>query len=497
MKTIAATAMNPQSSRGHTIIKLHMEKRNTDASCTVSDCWVVDLAGRENEKTTQVRGEQFVELSFINKSLMWLAVCIKTLTEEKKSKKQNLSQFRNSKLTLLLANALTGNSKTSVITTASPTMGNYDETLATLKFATSVKCIELKATAATKVDKDQLLSTLQDEVKKLKEQASAAGPSSDEFEELKKRAEIAEQIAREQAANWADLRSQSEEAQKLRQETAKKMNIMRWNMSTTAIKSLLKSPGRASAPLPHLVRESDDPEKEGKPVTFHIAQNDREYVIGHADGCDFKPTGLTEKCPRLCYVWRKGDELWLRVEKVEKRSERVGMSGCSALVLAKFMGVSDPTQVVRNHTQQRTELNEPKAWASTAGVWFAVCELRVWRVSRVWRWRTSAMVCWPILSARGLRRASTVQCAMFCLWCLVFQVRRPTMKDSQTDQSWMHGVSIHTPAALHSLTNFALSCADPFKKRTFPTERAACVRIPPRCVGQLLAPRQPQLVRPV
>jgi len=361
MKTIAATAMNPQSSRGHTIIKLHMEKRNTDASCTVSDCWVVDLAGRENEKTTQVSGEQFVELSFINKSLMWLAVCIKTLTEEKKSKKQNLSQFRNSKLTLLLANALTGNSKTSVITTASPTMGNYDETLATLKFATSVKCIELKATAATKVDKDQLLSTLQDEVKKLKEQASAAGPSSDEFEELKKRAEIAEQIAREQAANWADLRSQSEEAQKLRQETAKKMNIMRWNMSTTAIKSLLKSPGRASAPLPHLVRESDDPEKEGKPVTFHIAQNDREYVIGHADGCDFKPTGLTEKCPRLCYVWRKGDELWLRVEKVEKRSERVGMSGCSALVLAKFMGVSDPTQVVRNHTQQRTELNEPKA----------------------------------------------------------------------------------------------------------------------------------------
>ena len=53
MKTIAATAMNPQSSRGCTIIKFHMEKKIADASCTVSDCWVVDLAGRENEKTTQ------------------------------------------------------------------------------------------------------------------------------------------------------------------------------------------------------------------------------------------------------------------------------------------------------------------------------------------------------------------------------------------------------------------------------------------------------------
>uniref|UniRef100_A0A7S1AGJ9 Kinesin motor domain-containing protein n=1 Tax=Noctiluca scintillans TaxID=2966 RepID=A0A7S1AGJ9_NOCSC len=382
MKTIAATAMNPQSSRGHTIIKFHMEKKNPDASCTVSDCWVVDLAGRENEKTTQVSGEQFVELSFINRSLMWLAVCIKGLSEEPRVKKalkksktdvaleggeevaepkakakpagggvKNLAQFRNSKLTLMLANSLSGNSKTSVITTASPTMGNYDETLATLKFATSVKCIELKATAATKVDKDQLLSALQDEVRKLKEQATAAGPTSNEFEELKKRAEIAEQMAREQEANWEDLRKKSEEAQKLREETAKKMNIMRWNMSKTAIKSMLMGAG---PPLPHLVNESDDPESIGK-VTFHIAECEREYLIGHSEECDFQPLGLTEKCPRLCSIWKQGDEIWLRVEKIEKRKKKPGMSGSTALVLAKLMGIEDPTKVVRKHTSQQLE----------------------------------------------------------------------------------------------------------------------------------------------
>ena len=67
MKTITATAMNPQNSRGHIIIKLLMKKSNLDASCTGSDCWVVDLAVRENEETTQVSGEEFVELSFITR----------------------------------------------------------------------------------------------------------------------------------------------------------------------------------------------------------------------------------------------------------------------------------------------------------------------------------------------------------------------------------------------------------------------------------------------
>jgi len=380
MKTIAATAMNPQSSRGHTIIKFHMERKNADASCTVSDCWIVDLAGRENEKTTQVSGEQFVELSFINRSLMWLAVCIKGLAEQPKGKKKkaegaegeeggegkksgggggggglkNLAQFRNSKLTLMLANSLSGNSKTSVVCTASPTMGNYEETLATLKFATSVKSIELKATAATKVDKDQLLNTLQEEVKRLKEQASAAGPSSDEFEEIRRRAEIAERMAKEQESSWESLRKQSEEAQKLREETAKKMNIMRWTpINKTAAAGLLK-PGMGGLPLPHIINESDDPEMAGK-VYFHIGREGYKYCVGRAEDCDFKPAGLTDKCPRLCYIWKEGDEIWLRMHEVEKPKEKAGMSGRSALVLSKLMGIADPTQVVRGHNSQKND----------------------------------------------------------------------------------------------------------------------------------------------
>ena len=51
-------------------------------------------------------------------------------------------------------------------------------------------------------------------------------------EDSRRRAEIAERMAKEQEASWDNLRKQSEEAQKLREETAKKMNIMRWTPIT-------------------------------------------------------------------------------------------------------------------------------------------------------------------------------------------------------------------------------------------------------------------------
>ena len=72
MKSVAATQMNANSSRAHTVFKLKMERRDGTA-VVASEVFFVDLAGRENEKTTRVTGDRFIELSFINKSLMWLS----------------------------------------------------------------------------------------------------------------------------------------------------------------------------------------------------------------------------------------------------------------------------------------------------------------------------------------------------------------------------------------------------------------------------------------
>ena len=78
-KSVAETAMNRKSSRAHTVVKLHLEMNASDGSSKKSDIFVVDLAGRENEKTSQVTGERMKELICINKSLFHLSNCIQSL----------------------------------------------------------------------------------------------------------------------------------------------------------------------------------------------------------------------------------------------------------------------------------------------------------------------------------------------------------------------------------------------------------------------------------
>ena len=84
----------------------------------------------------KVSGERLVELTFINQSLMWLSTCIQALAKPESRKSMAvgasptsalMSRFRNSKLTLLLSNALSGNSKTSMIGTLSPALANFEE----------------------------------------------------------------------------------------------------------------------------------------------------------------------------------------------------------------------------------------------------------------------------------------------------------------------------------------------------------------------------------
>lgn len=53
--------------------------------------------------------------------------------------------YRDSKLTRVLQESLGGNSKTSLIITASPAKYNFDETISTLKFGARAKMIKNKA----------------------------------------------------------------------------------------------------------------------------------------------------------------------------------------------------------------------------------------------------------------------------------------------------------------------------------------------------------------
>lgn len=364
-KAVAATAMNRHSSRSHTLIKFHVEQRTNELT-TSGEAYVVDLAGRENDRTTQVSGERLVELSFINRSLMWLTFCIKNLgapcektsppaspsqhtprsgdhsesapkrevrvelesdestnqkgpgAEAKHTSKNSMAMFRNSKLTLLLANALNGNSRTAVITTVTPAVVHYEETLSTLKFACAVKNIEMRAQAATQVDKDQMVGTLQEEVARLKSQLAQSSNSA-VIKELTDRAKEAETLCALKSESWEEMKRKSVSAMHLREEAVKKLGILRWGYAIARVSRAAGEAPQEANPepsFPHLVNESEDAFLCGR-LVISLPSENVKYAIGSGEDCHFKIVGLGIS-DTVCHIWRDS-ELWLQAARPSNR----------------------------------------------------------------------------------------------------------------------------------------------------------------------------------
>ncbi|KAL8177149.1 UNVERIFIED_CONTAM: Chromosome-associated kinesin kif4b, partial [Gekko kuhli] len=143
-RTVAATAMNTQSSRSHAIFTISVEQRskeNTNVSLH-SKLHLVDLAGSERQKKTKAEGDRLREGININKGLLCLGNVISALGEE--AKRGNFVPYRDSKLTRLLQDSLGGNSHTLMIACVSPADSNLEETLNTLRYADRARKIKNK-----------------------------------------------------------------------------------------------------------------------------------------------------------------------------------------------------------------------------------------------------------------------------------------------------------------------------------------------------------------
>jgi len=333
MKTVAATAMNAKSSRAHTIFKLMVEKRGgSDNTIVTSEAFFVDLAGRENEKTTKVSGERLVELTFINQSLMWLSTCIQALAKPESRKSMAvgasptsalMSRFRNSKLTLLLSNALSGNSKTSMIGTLSPALANFEESYGTLTFASTVKNIKIKAKPATAVDKDALVKSLQEELQHLKEQL-ADSEEKTHSDALTDKLEATEALVERYRKGWEEAQSEAKRLMSQRGADLEKLGAPRWSW---AVHSVLARTKEDSKRMPHLTNYSDDPHMCGR-LMFHPLQVGREYSLGFSQKvCDFLvPHGLGIQ-EVTCFIQRdEHGRLFLRPAAAMEASVSVASS---------------------------------------------------------------------------------------------------------------------------------------------------------------------------
>ena len=127
-KRRAATAMNSRSSRAHALLILTL-KQNSGGVESESHLCLADLGGSEQLKKSGVTGVRLKETIGINTGLLALKQCIRALNE-----KHTHIPYMDSKLTELLSSALGGNSKTTVIVTASPESRHASESLQALRF---------------------------------------------------------------------------------------------------------------------------------------------------------------------------------------------------------------------------------------------------------------------------------------------------------------------------------------------------------------------------
>ena len=165
-RSVASTSMNEQSSRSHSVFRLHLKATHAAQNITLKgDLSLVDLAGSERAANTQNRGARLVEGANINRSLLALGNCINALGE--KGNRGNFVPYRDSKLTRLLQNSLGGNAKTVMCANAGPADYNYDETLSTLRYANRAKNIKNKP-KINEDPKDAMLREYQEEIKRLK-----------------------------------------------------------------------------------------------------------------------------------------------------------------------------------------------------------------------------------------------------------------------------------------------------------------------------------------
>lgn len=149
-RTIGATQMNKTSSRSHTVVSIDFQKVTKlggKEGRLRSMINIVDLAGSEKQNQAGTTGDRLAEGNAINKSLSCLGNVIEVLADHCMGKNlKAVVPYRDSKLTMMLKDALGGNSATIMIAAIRPGHAYYEETLATLRYADRAKKIKNKPT---------------------------------------------------------------------------------------------------------------------------------------------------------------------------------------------------------------------------------------------------------------------------------------------------------------------------------------------------------------
>ncbi|KAG5188268.1 P-loop containing nucleoside triphosphate hydrolase protein [Tribonema minus] len=140
-RAVGSHDMNEHSSRSHMIVCIHVNGVNAhNGAATRAKLNLIDLAGSERVGKTDASGDRLKEAQNINRSLSALGDVIAALATRSKG---SHIPFRNSKLTYLLQDCLSGGGKTLMFCNVSPAAYNLGETICSLNFAARCRAVEL------------------------------------------------------------------------------------------------------------------------------------------------------------------------------------------------------------------------------------------------------------------------------------------------------------------------------------------------------------------
>jgi len=151
-RSVGAHDFNEHSSRSHLVLSITIEAGTTSAAASKTDpsqsqppprrraskLHLIDLAGSERVSKTAASGQRLKEAQNINRSLSALGDVIAALGSNSKH-----VPYRNSKLTFLLQDSLSGSSKVLMFVNVSPVQWNAWETLCSLNFAARCRNVAL------------------------------------------------------------------------------------------------------------------------------------------------------------------------------------------------------------------------------------------------------------------------------------------------------------------------------------------------------------------
>jgi len=253
-RMVGTTGANSRSSRSHAVFRISIFY----AGEVYSTLSLVDLAGAESARETNTVGKRQQEGNFINKSLTTLGVIIRKLSENVTSNEpaDKHIPYRDSKLTRILKQSLSGRAKLCIICTISNSSTDEVGLKSTLHFASRAKNVKQISTLTT-------FSNEGNEIRKcLKEISELRGTVQ----------KLENELQRER-----NTVSELQKTSKLREQTSR--NISNGDMeclvrASTSLRQLLSS----NTPYTHVVSPCEK-------VSFHNnveqSRDDNSYSTAH------------------------------------------------------------------------------------------------------------------------------------------------------------------------------------------------------------------------